>query len=126
MSFDVDAAIALLEAAGVRPEDVMAEYNARLEAKYRRAMANQVKAAKAGGVRRELKGQGVHGHIAFQIQPEFFHYWGTRLGYECWKDKGFVAEFLRDNPECRVKTDKDIHTITAGVVFDASGNVAAA
>lgn len=121
MSFDADAALALLESHGIRHEDVMAEYNRRLEAKYRRAMKLQVMAAKTGGVRRRLRGKDLDGYVGFQIRPEFFHYWGSRLGYECWKDKGFVEEFLRDNPECRVKTEEGSPVITAGALFDASG-----
>jgi hypothetical protein len=31
-----------------------------------------------------------------------YHYWGQRLGYECWDDPTFVNEYLRDNPESRV------------------------
>ena len=33
-----------------------------------------------------------------------FHFWGQKLGYGCWDDKAFMAEFLRDNPECRVNS----------------------
>lgn len=43
--------------------------------------------------------------VKFAIRPEFYHYWGQRLGYECWDDEKFVAEFLRDNPECRVENE---------------------
>lgn len=57
-------------------------------------------AAKAGGERITME----HGEMKFQIMPEFYHYWGQRLGYECWDDPEFVREFLRDNPECRVKS----------------------
>ena len=31
-----------------------------------------------------------------------FHYWGQRLGYECWDDPEFLREYLRDNPDSRV------------------------
>lgn len=43
------------------------------------------------------------GHCEMMIPPESYHYWGQRLGYECWQDKAFCLEYLRDNPECRVK-----------------------
>lgn len=45
------------------------------------------------------------------IPPTAFHFWGQKLGYDCWNDKGFMREFLRDNPECRVNSGgtKDIH-----------------
>jgi len=44
------------------------------------------------------------GQKTMSIAPFAFHFWGQRLGYACWKDKGFRAEFLRDNPEARVKS----------------------
>lgn len=31
-----------------------------------------------------------------------YHYWGQRLGYDCWNDPQFVREYLRDNPDSRV------------------------
>lgn len=38
------------------------------------------------------------------IPPASYHYWGQRLGYECWEDEQFVREYWRDNEVCRVKT----------------------
>lgn len=38
------------------------------------------------------------------IPPTAFHFWGQKLGYDCWNDKNFMREFLRDNPECRVNS----------------------
>lgn len=43
------------------------------------------------------------GRVRMVITPEAFHYWGRRLGYECWRDKQFLHEFERDNPAARVK-----------------------
>jgi len=43
------------------------------------------------------------GRVRMAITPEAFHYWGRRLGYECWRDKQFLNEFERDNPSVRVK-----------------------
>jgi len=84
-------------------EKVMKEVAARLHAreqhKCHMAIAKQRLAAKAGGERTIQDGS-----IKFAITPEFYHYWGQRLGYACWEDKQFVEEFLRDNPECRVKS----------------------
>jgi len=45
-----------------------------------------------------------HGQKTAAIHPKFYHYWGQRLGYECWDDKQFFKEFLRDNEDCRVKS----------------------
>jgi hypothetical protein len=32
-----------------------------------------------------------------------YHWWGQRLGYECWEDEEWIREYERDNPECRVR-----------------------
>ena len=44
------------------------------------------------------------GEVKMSVHPAFYHYWGCRLGYECWQDKQFCREYLRDNPACRVKS----------------------
>jgi hypothetical protein len=44
------------------------------------------------------------GEMTMRIPVESYHYWGKRLGYDCWRDAGFRKEFLRDNPECRVNS----------------------
>lgn len=52
------------------------------------------------GTHRSMDGVG---RLRMVITPDAFHYWGRRLGYECWRDKAFLREFERDNPACRVK-----------------------
>ena len=47
------------------------------------------------------------GEMTASIPQAAYHYWGRRLGYECWADKQFKKEYLRDNPEARVKTHSD-------------------
>lgn len=44
------------------------------------------------------------GSLVARIPPDAYHYWGQRLGYACWNDESFMRGFLRDNPECRVKS----------------------
>lgn len=44
------------------------------------------------------------GRPIMSIPPLAFHYWGQRLGYDCWSDKQFRNEYLRDNPGARVTT----------------------
>ena len=39
-----------------------------------------------------------------RIESTSYHYWGKRLGYSCWNDRKFMKEYLRDNPESRVKS----------------------
>ena len=44
------------------------------------------------------------GQRTMSISADAFHFWGQRLGYDCWKDRGFRREFARDNPAVRVKS----------------------
>jgi hypothetical protein len=57
--------------------------------------------ARAGGEARPI---GKEGRVDMRIHPTSFHYWGQRLGYQCWDDGGFVREYKRDVPEARVRT----------------------
>ena len=43
------------------------------------------------------------GQVDMVIDPTVFHYWGARLGYDCWEDEEFLQEFKRDNPDARVR-----------------------
>ena len=76
-----------------------------------RAPENQLRLAQENqGDWRSLDGPGAP---TLSITPEAYHYWGQRFsydaqgnyigdGYACWRDKQFLAEFKRDNPECRI------------------------
>lgn len=70
------------------------------------AMAEMRQMAAAGGERRFLQGsEGDGGEVKMMIHPISYHYWGQRLGYECWdQDSDFVREYLRDNPAARVRS----------------------
>lgn len=67
-------------------------------------------AAKAGGERRLLG----CGEVKMMVDPYSYHYWGQELGYQCWSDRTFCAEFLRDNPEARVKSVGKVMGVVAG------------
>jgi hypothetical protein len=72
------------------------------ELKQVRARAEQVRVAAAQarlGRRKSIEGLG---RLRMEIDPVVFHYWGQRLGYECWDDPQFLREFERDNAEVRV------------------------
>jgi hypothetical protein len=64
------------------------------------AVKEQRMAAAALGTRHHLP----YGEVTMQVHPTIFHYWGQRLGYECWDDEQFCKEMCRDNPELRVKS----------------------
>lgn len=44
------------------------------------------------------------GTLKARIDASAVHYWGQRLGYDCWQEKQFLNEFLRDNPQSKVKS----------------------
>ena len=79
--------------------DVEEKLKERMHATLHSGIRKQRLAARMGGQR-----VGGAFESKFQIRPEFYHHWGQRLGYECWEDEQFVREFLRDNPECRVRS----------------------
>jgi hypothetical protein len=63
------------------------------------------------------------GQMVARIPPSSYHYWGKRLGYECWEDDQFLKEFLRDNEEVAVKNYAK-KTIVNGGIFTADGFIA--
>jgi len=64
----------------------------------------QKNAAKTIGSSRENDYKAIEGvgRLRLRIDPYTYHYFGQRLGYDCWKDKQFLNEFERDNPSSRV------------------------
>lgn len=38
------------------------------------------------------------GRLRMSIPADAFHFWGQKLGYDCWQSKEFLREFERDNP----------------------------
>lgn len=134
---DLETTCALL---GVSVDDVIAEFHRR-EAEKRVKMVNQMAlAARAGGERRVMRDAELgDGRVGMMIHPVSYHYWGQRLGYECWDDAQFVREYQRDNPESRVKTRAGKTSVTvdaklapaapkpaaAPILLDAYGRAAA-
>ena len=62
------------------------------------------------------------GRLKAQIPVQAWHYWGQRLGYECWEDNAFLNEFLRDNPETAV-TNYAKRTCVNGAIFTGDGHL---
>jgi hypothetical protein len=101
---DAEAQLALL---GVSLEDVLGELQFRRQQKLEAALKAQADAARLQGTRKFIRGGDVGGEVDFQIHPVFYHYWGQRLGYECWDDPQFVRELKRDNEVVRVRNESD-------------------
>mgnify|MGYP001587434522 FL=1 len=57
----------------------------------------------AHSLNRERKSLNGLGRVRMEVDPYVYHYWGNRLGYQCWRDPQFLREMERDNPEMRVK-----------------------
>jgi hypothetical protein len=37
------------------------------------------------------------GRLRARIPASSFHYWGQRLGYQCWSDENFLKKYLKEN-----------------------------
>lgn len=97
---DLAATCAVL---GITEADILRELDFRRRRKMAKMHEEMALAAKAGGVRRLLKDTGDGGgEVQYMVHPTSYHYWGQRLGYECWQDEGFIREYLRDNPSARI------------------------
>jgi hypothetical protein len=44
------------------------------------------------------------GSLRMRVPGDAYHFWGQKLGYACWNDKQFLAEFERDNEACKVNS----------------------
>jgi len=64
------------------------------------ATRRQAQIALEAGQHRSMDGLG---RVRMMIDLTAYHYWGDRLGYQCWKDREFLREFERDNADVRVK-----------------------
>lgn len=99
---DLDTTCSLL---GIKLEDLLAELDYRRRQKATIMHREMVVAARSGGTRRILRDRGEGGgEQTMMIHKTSYHYWGQRLGYECWDDPQFVREYLRDNPTARVRS----------------------
>lgn len=68
-----------------------------------KARAPEVQAGIAREFQTENRSIDGLGRLRMAVSADAFHYWGQRLGYDCWKDAQFLREFERDNPAVRVK-----------------------
>tara|TARA_R100000152_G_C6687666_1_gene120047 strand:- start:118 stop:498 length:381 start_codon:yes stop_codon:yes gene_type:complete len=64
----------------------------------------QSNAAQRIGSSRETDYKSVNGlgRLRLRIDPYTYHYFGQRLGYNCWHNEQFLREFERDNEYARV------------------------
>lgn len=65
------------------------------------AVRQRQAARELGTDRKAVEGLG---RPRLEVDTFAYHYWGQRLGYQCWRDEAFLREFERDNPDCRVQS----------------------
>jgi hypothetical protein len=107
-----------LAALGVTREQVLAELDYRQRMKEEAMLKRLAAAQRAGGERRAIKTPFGEGYQDMMIDPVSYHYWGRRLGYECWECPQFRREYLRDNAQCRVKTIGSVGMETAAMALN--------
>lgn len=103
-------------------DDIVAEFRRGWHLQKAAAEAQRVNLAKLN--EQQHKHVDGLGQLSARFNLDSYHYWGQRLGYACWRDKGFVEKYMRDNPECRVNSKAENTTLlvqgTKGL-FDANG-----
>ena len=103
-------------------KDILNEFRMGWEQERYNAQINQKRIAAANyasGPRKHLS----FGFVKMQVDAAAYHYWGRRLGYECWRDKAFTDWFAKKNPEAKVESRSDKTTILAGKPADPSAKL---
>lgn len=111
------AAAKAMELLGVTHDELLAELNFRRQQREAKCLRDMVDAARTGRRRRLLRGADGGGEVEMMITPYSYHYWGKRLGYECWEDKQFRREYLQTNDAARIVNEETRVTIVNN--FDA-------
>ena len=81
---------------------VIKEFQKGIQKDWVKAGIDQKRIAKDS--QRDIRSVDGVGRLRMRIDPTLYHAWGTRLGYDCWKDSQFLREVERDNPEVRVRS----------------------
>lgn len=81
---------------------VIKEFQKGIQKDWVKAGIDQKRIAKDS--QRDIRSVDGIGRLRMRIDPTLYHAWGTRLGYDCWKDSQFLREVERDNPEVRVRS----------------------
>lgn len=81
---------------------VIKEFQKGIQKDWVKAGIDQKRIAKDS--QREIRSVDGIGRLRMRIDPTLYHTWGTKYGYDCWKDSQFLKEVERDNPEVRVKS----------------------
>jgi len=86
-----------------------------VNASVRQRKLAQAEQVVSNGTRKNLS----FGRLRMRITPEAYHYWGKRLGYECWDDQQFLREFERDNESVRINSRSEkVSVLAPGPIHD--------
>ena len=88
------------------PSDIVPQLEKELKTGFQRNRVRAEVEAKQNAIANNQRHRSIEGlgQLMARIPGDAYHFWGQKLGYGCWEDKGFLKEFLRDNPECRVNS----------------------
>ncbi len=81
---------------------IIKEFQSGIQKDWVKAGIDQTRIAKDS--QRDTRSVDGIGRLRMRIDPTLYHAWGTKYGYDCWKDSQFLNEVERDNPEVRVKS----------------------
>ena len=87
-----------------------------------RAKAQAMAAGKLNAMQNRTMNE-LCGELIGRIPVESYHYWGRRLGYECWRDNTFLREYFRDNPETKVNAKSERSMIMKTADFPSAGGM---
>lgn len=79
--------------------ELHAEFKAGWQAKQVMAKIEADKAARLNQA--SVKAMDGVGRLRLRVPGDAYHFWGQKLGYDCWSDPAFLANFERDNPELK-------------------------
>jgi len=82
------------------PTDLVPEMEKELRRGWHRnAVTAEIQAKQLGAIHQhQMRSIEGIGQLRMSVPADAYHYWGQRLGYDCWSDKQFLSEFERDNP----------------------------
>lgn len=89
---------------------VLERRRARKERRMQRAVAAQQRVA-VDSHKRPFRQDGEF-RMEMRVHRDIYQHWTDREGKECWQDDGFRKDLMRDNPELRVKTEKNMKTVS--------------
>ena len=86
-----------------------------VNASVRQRKLAQAEQVVSNGTRKNLS----FGRLRMRITPEAYHYWGRRLGYECWDCQQFLREYERDNESVRINSRSEkVSVLAPGPIHD--------